>query len=304
MPALPVPRTDAGQAGLAALAAGLDRALIGLDFDGTLAPIVPEPAAARALPAATAVLHRLSGLGGTVAIITGRPARDAVEFAGIADVPGIVVLGHYGRQRWSGGRLTAPPAPPGLAQARARLAGVLAGAPDGTWVEEKEDAIAVHTRRTADPAATLDRLRAPLTALARDTGLVTEPGRMVIELRPPGADKGRALRDLAAARPPSAVLFCGDDLGDRPAFAAVAELRAEGIPGLTACSVSAEPTGLEKDADLVLDGPAGVVALLAGLARRLRVPPLASPARSQPGAQRAQHAIMVVAVLAWLAQGG
>jgi trehalose 6-phosphate phosphatase len=268
VPALPVPRTDAGRAGLAALAAGLDGALIGLDFDGTLAPIVPDPAAARALPAATAVLHRLSALAGTVAIITGRPARDAVEFAGVADAPGIVVLGHYGRQRWSGGQLTAPPVPPGLARARARLAGVLAGAgaPDGTWVEEKEDAVAVHTRRTADPAGTLDLLRAPLAALAADAGLVTEPGRLVIELRPPGADKGRALLDLAAARPPSAVLFCGDDLGDGPAFAAVADLRAAGIPGLTACSVSAEPTGLEKDADLIVDGPAGIVALLAGLA--------------------------------------
>jgi trehalose 6-phosphate phosphatase len=268
LPALPVPRTQAGKAGLAALAGGLDRALIGLDFDGTLAPIVPDPAAARALPAATAVLHRLSGLAGTVAIITGRPARDAVEFAGVADAPGIVVLGHYGRQRWSDGRLTAPPAPPGLAEARARLAGVLAGAgaPDGTWVEEKEDALAVHTRRTADPAGALDLLRAPLAGLAEATGLVTEPGRLVIELRPPGVDKGKAIRDLAAARPPSAVLFCGDDLGDRPAFAAVTDMRADGIPGLTACSVSAEPTGLEQDADLVVDGPAGVVSLLDGLA--------------------------------------
>ncbi|HEY3978676.1 MAG TPA: trehalose-phosphatase [Streptosporangiaceae bacterium] len=265
---LPVPRTEAGRAGLAALRADPGRSLIGLDFDGTLAPIVPDPAAARALPAARAALRRLGGRVGTLAVITGRPAAEAVEYAGLADVPGIIVLGHYGRQRWADGRLTAPPPPAGLADARARLPGLLAaaGAPDGTRVEDKGDALAVHTRQAADPPAALALLRGPLAELAAQTGLVTEPGRLVIELRPTGADKGRALRELAAERPPSAVLFCGDDLGDRPAFAAVAELRAEGIPGLAVCSGSAEVTELAAEADLVVDGPPAVAALLDGLA--------------------------------------
>jgi trehalose 6-phosphate phosphatase len=268
----PEPRTEAGRAGLAALLADPGAALIGLDFDGTLAPIVPDPAAARALPAAAAVLRRLGGRVGTLAVITGRPAAEAVQYAGLADVPGIVVLGHYGRERWADGQLTAPPPPAGLADARARLPGVLAaaGAPAGTRVEDKGDALAVHTRQAADPAAALELLRGPLAELAADTGLAPEPGRMVIELRPPGADKGQALRELAAQRPPSAVLFCGDDLGDRPAFAAVAQLRAEGIPGLVVCSGSAEVTGLADEADLVVDGPPGVAALLAEVAAALR----------------------------------
>ena len=263
-----MPRSAAGRAGLAALLAAPGRSLIGLDFDGTLAPIVPGPADARALPAATQALRRLSGLVGTLAIITGRPPREAVAYASLDDVPGIVVLGHYGRQRWSDGTLTAPPPPAGLADARARLPAVLeaAGAAEGTWVEDKGDALAVHTRRTADPAAALERLSAPLGQLAEQTGLAVEPGRMVIELRPPGADKGLALRELAAQRQAAATLYCGDDLGDRPAFQAVRELRAEGIPGLVVCSGSAEVTDLAQEADLVVDGPEGVVALLAGLA--------------------------------------
>ena len=273
-PPLPVPRTAAGRAGLAALLADPGRSVIGLDFDGTLAPIVPDPAAARALPGAAAALRRLSGQAGTLAVITGRPALEAVEYAGLADVPGIVVLGHYGRQRWSDGQLTAPPPPAGLALARQRLPEVLAaaGAPAGTRVEDKADALAVHTRQAANPAAALDRLRGPLAGLAAEAGLALEPGRMVIELRPPGADKGRALRELAAARPTSATMFCGDDLGDRPAFAAVAQLRAEGIPGLAVCSGSAEVTGLADQADLVVDGPPGVVALLDGLATAFERP--------------------------------
>jgi trehalose 6-phosphate phosphatase len=266
--ALPVPRSAAGRDGLAALLTDPSHSLIGLDFDGTLAPIVPAPADARALPAATAALRRLAPLVGTLAIITGRPALDAVQYAGLDDIEGIVVLGHYGRQHWADGTLTAPPAPAGLADARAELPAVLAaaGAPDGTWVEEKGDALAVHTRRTADPARALERLTAPLADLAARTDLAVEPGRMVIELRPAGADKGLALRELAAQRRPSATLYCGDDLGDRPAFEAVRELRAEGIPGLVVCSGSAEVTDLAAEADLVVDGPAEVAALLAALA--------------------------------------
>ncbi|HEX3488698.1 MAG TPA: trehalose-phosphatase [Streptosporangiaceae bacterium] len=266
--ALPVPSTPEGRAGLAALLADPARALIGLDFDGTLAPIVPEPADARALPAATAALRQLSGLVGTIAVITGRPALDAVRFAGLDDVPGVVVLGHYGRQRWAAGQLTSPPPPAGLAEARTRLPAVLAGAgaPDGTRIEDKGEALAVHTRRTASPQAALERLGPPLRELAASTGLAVEPGRMVLELRPPGADKGAALRELAAERPPSATMYCGDDLGDRPAFDAVRQLRAEGLPGLVVCSGSAEVTELASAADLVVDGPAGVAGLLTALA--------------------------------------
>ncbi|HVB42024.1 MAG TPA: trehalose-phosphatase [Streptosporangiaceae bacterium] len=266
--AVPEPTTEPGRAGLAALLGQPGRALIALDFDGTLAPIVEDPAAARALPAAVSALRSLTPLVGTVAVITGRPARTAVEYGSLDQVPGIVVLGHYGRQRWAAGELTSPPAPPGLAVARERLPGVLAevGAPDGTWIEDKADALAVHTRRAADPASALNLVSAPLLRLAAATGLRAEPGRFVVELRPPGADKGLALADLAAERPRSAVLFCGDDLGDRPAFNAVRRLREAGQPGLSVCSGSAEVPALAAEADLVVAGPQGVADLLAALA--------------------------------------
>ncbi len=125
---LPVPGTRDGQAGLAALLADPGRALIAFDFDGTLAPIVPDPADARVLPAALTALRALAPLVGTVAVVTGRPARTAVEYGSLDQVPGIVVLGHYGRQRWHDGELDSPPPPPGLALARERLPAVLAAA--------------------------------------------------------------------------------------------------------------------------------------------------------------------------------
>ncbi len=270
MKALPgfTPGTKAGVAGLEALLARPAQALVAFDFDGTLSPIVADPAAARALPEAVSGLRALAPLVGTLAVITGRPALVAVEYGSLDQVPGVVVLGQYGRQRWEDGVLTAPPPPPGLALARSRLPALLAEvkAPVGVWVEDKTDALAVHTRRAADPAAALERLRAPLLGLAAESGLRGEPGRMVIELRPPGADKGQTLKELAANKHPEAVMYGGDDLGDRPAFAALRELRAAGVPGVAVLSQSAEVTELAADADLVVDGPAGVAALLNALA--------------------------------------
>jgi len=268
---LPVPATAEGRAGLAALLDDPRHALVAVDFDGTLAPIVPDPVAARALPAAITALRELAPLIDTLAVVTGRPAVTAVEYGSLDRVPGIVVLGAYGRQRWHDGQLETPPAPEGLAVARERLPGILAdaAAPDGTWIEDKGDALAVHTRRAADPAAALEQIRVPLLTLAADTGLRAEPGRLVIELRPAGADKGTALTELARQRQRSAIMFCGDDLGDLPAFAAVRRLRAEGLPGLAVCSGSAEVTNLAGEADLVVDGPEGVAAFLAGIAAEI-----------------------------------
>ncbi|MEU6348637.1 trehalose-phosphatase [Streptomyces sp. NPDC047072] len=269
---LPTPTTPAGQAGLRALLAEPGRAVIGLDFDGTLAPIVADPELARAHPGAVPALAALAPKVASVAVITGRPAEVAVRNGGFAGVPGLehlVVLGHYGAERWEAGtgKVTAPPPHPGVAAVRAELPALLDGT--GAWIEEKGRAVAVHTRRAPDPQAAFDTLRAPLTDLAARHGLVVEPGRLVLELRPPGMDKGVALRDLAHDLSAGAVLFAGDDLGDLPAYGAVDDLRAEGTPGLLVCSGSNEVTELRDRADVVVDGPGGVVDLLTALAEHL-----------------------------------
>jgi len=276
---LPAPRTAEGRAGLAAIRQDPGTALIAMDFDGTLSPIVADPREARAHPGAVAGLRGLAGLVGTLAVITGRPAMEAVELGGFGSIPGLIVLGHYGWERWEDGALAAPPPPPGVATARARLPELLAeaGAPEGTRIEDKGSALAVHTRRTADPAAALAAVADPVAGLAAATGLTLEPGRLVIELRPPGMDKGSALTALAAERKSGAILFAGDDLGDLPAFGAVRALRAAGHPGLTVCSASGEVSELAAEADLVVAGPDEVAALLSALARSLAASP--RPAR-------------------------
>lgn len=72
------PRTAAGRAGLAALRADPAKALVALDYDGTLAPVVARPEDAVPAPGAVAALHALAARVGTLALVTGRPA-DVVE---------------------------------------------------------------------------------------------------------------------------------------------------------------------------------------------------------------------------------
>jgi trehalose 6-phosphate phosphatase len=249
--------------GLAALRADPGRALLALDYDGTLAPIVARPSEAVPATGALEVLLTLAGRVGTLALVTGRPADVVVELAGLAAIPGLVVLGQYGAQRWSAGDLSGVPPLPAVDAARAGLPVLLAGT--GAELEDKGLALVVHTRAAGDPSGTLAALTPGVSELAARLGLEVHPGRFVLEVRPPGFDKRGALLSLAEP-PPSAVLFAGDDLGDLPAYDAVDELRAQGVPGLLVCSSSDEgPAALRERADVVVDGPAGVVALLRGL---------------------------------------
>jgi trehalose 6-phosphate phosphatase len=266
-------RTVEGRAALEALLARPDKAVVALDFDGTLAPIVDDPAQARAEPAAVEALVRLAPKLDSVVVVTGRPAALAVQLGGLDAVPGLVVLGHYGRERWEAGEVTAPEVPEGIAKVREALPGLLSDqkADPGVSIEDKGGALAVHTRRAADPGEWFRTLRDPLDELAAAHGLTLEPGRFVLEIRPAGVDKGTALTEYLAERGAETVLFAGDDLGDLPAFAAVDVFRSHGGQhGLGVCSGSAEVYVLAERADLIVEGPAGVAELLESLVTALR----------------------------------
>lgn len=262
----PEPSTAAGRAGLEALCADPQRALIALDYDGTLAPITLRPAEAIPQRGVVEVLRTLAGQIGQLALVTGRPAEVVVALAGLQNIAGLVVLGQYGAQTWTAGRLTEVPPVEGLAEASRELAQLVAD--EGADVEDKRLSLVVHTRRAPDPGGSLVRLYDRVAALADRTGLEVHAGRLVLELRPPGHDKGLALRSLAHQR--SAVLYAGDDVGDLAAYAEVTVLRRAGTPGLLVYSDSDEgPAALRSGADLVVTGPPGVVSLLEALAARL-----------------------------------
>ena len=101
---LPEPLSAAGGKALQAIINSPSDTLIATDFDGTLAPIVEDPAQASADPSAVAALGRLGQHVGRVVVITGREARKAVDLGGFREVPGLgsmIVLGQYGVERWN-----------------------------------------------------------------------------------------------------------------------------------------------------------------------------------------------------------
>lgn len=257
----------------AALVRAAAETVVGLDFDGVLAPIVDDPAAAHIHPDAPEVLEALAAQVRAVAVVTGRPARQALDLGGLEVVGNAIgdagkelfLMGQYGNERWSSTsrRVISPRPPAGLASFVAELPRLLRrhGAED-VHLEEKGLAVAVHTRRVADPQATYDALLPGMRDLAERHGLVLEPGKQVIEVRSPGMHKGKAVQTLAEEQDAGGFLFAGDDLGDVEAFEAVAALGEGGIPTLLVCSASDEENALVPLADVLVDGPAGVLALL------------------------------------------
>lgn len=204
----------------------LHEASLFLDFDGTLTDIVPTPDAVRVSAGLVALLDRLHDrLDCRLALLSGRGAR---ELAALVSPLRLMITGSHGQEllRPDGeleGRAPAPLPADAIAQMQA-----LASAHPGVLIEEKPHGAAIHFRRA--PAAE-GACRAAAFTLADRTGLVVQPGKMVFELKPAGADKGRVLRDLMATPPFAghAPVFAGDDLTDEHGFAAARALGGHGI---------------------------------------------------------------------------
>ncbi|WP_370249108.1 trehalose-phosphatase [Nocardioides sp.] len=265
------------------------RCAVAVDFDGTIAPIVDDPAAAHIHPDAVEAFLALAPHVAALAVITGRPARQALDLGGLEQLAHraaavgtpLLVFGQYGNERWSSSqpRIVSPRPPAGLASFERELPRLLrTHDAAGAHLEDKGLAVAIHTRRLPDAAAAFERLRGPVQELADRYGLVVEPGRQVLEVRSPGMDKGVAVRTLMADLDLDGLLYAGDDLGDLEAFHAVRALADTGAPTLLVFSASGEESALRDLADLSVPGPTGVVALLRRLADDAQAAQAAAPA--------------------------
>jgi trehalose 6-phosphate phosphatase len=265
--------SSAGEQRYAALVRVAAETVVGLDFDGTLSPIVEDPSRAHIHPDASEVLLELALQVAAVAVITGRPARQALDLGGLEEVGNAIgdagkelyLFGQYGNERWSSTnrRVIGPRPPAGLASFERDLPRALrrADAADA-HLEDKVLSVAIHTRRLPDPEAAFRRLLPEIEELAAGHDLVVEPGRQVIEVRSGGIHKGLVVERLADELGAGGFMFAGDDLGDVEAFEAVAALGKQGLPTLLVCSASDEESRLMDLADIVVHGPEGVMDLL------------------------------------------
>jgi trehalose 6-phosphate phosphatase len=207
LPAPPLPRPT-------------DRWALFLDVDGCLLEFADDPAAVVVSPALRSLLHDLhQRLGGALALVSGRGVTDLARLFGD---PAWALAGLHGHElrRPDGSRREVTVDAADQARMRAAVR-ALAGRLSYVQLEDKHQAIALHCRRAP---GRLPALRAAAEALAADLpGYELQPGHLVVEFKPAGVDKGRAVEELMqhppfAARTP---VYLGDDLTDEHAFAVV-----------------------------------------------------------------------------------
>jgi trehalose 6-phosphate phosphatase len=259
---------DLTDAHLAPLRDHRDQAGIITDFDGTLAPIVDDPARSRPLPEVVELLHRLSHRYRRVAVVSGRPAAFIAEHVRLTTCPeqdecdseALRVAGLYGLETAHGEEIRPhPEAEPWRAVVDEVASLARDNAPSEVGVEHKGLSLVLHYRTAPDQHGWVD---AWAEEQADRTGLALHPGRMSQELRPPiDTDKGTSMTQIVEEL--QAACFVGDDKGDLPAFEALDRLAKEkGMATLKVAVKSEEsPPELLEACDVEVDGPDGVVQL-------------------------------------------
>ncbi|MEN3110639.1 trehalose-phosphatase [Uliginosibacterium paludis] len=189
------------------------RPLLALDFDGTLAPIVGDPSAARASARTAEVLSRLVRQL-PVAIVTGRAVADVVGRLGFNPQ---FVVGNHGAEGLPGTDLR--DLPPELDLWRARIMGDFRAQLEqaGVMIEDKGHSMSFHYRHAPDREAARDAIHAAIRALQPAPRVIG--GKCVINLLPADApDKFRAVSTLLRISACGSVIFAGDDLTDDVVF--------------------------------------------------------------------------------------
>ena len=194
--------------------------LLAVDFDGTLAPFVSDPAQARAVPGSLETLRRAGLLPGvTAAVVSGRDLATLAAVTGPAADPPVVLIGSHGAEARGAPSPLTPERAAALDRLRADLETVARGHPQAR-LERKVTAVALHTRGLAEAVAA-PALAAARQVATRHTGVDVLAGKDVVELSVVRASKGAALRDLARVRAVDATAYLGDDVTDERAFAAL-----------------------------------------------------------------------------------
>jgi trehalose 6-phosphate phosphatase len=245
---------------LGPLRAAADTSFIVLDFDGTLAPIVDDPATAAPIDGIDELLGELSRRYGGVVVVSGRP----LDFLLTVLPSDVGIVGLYGLEGFEHGRRWEHPNGGVWREVIEDVVTLAKGCgPPGMRVESKGLSATFHYRGHPELGPTV---LAYATAKAERAGLDVRPARMSVELHPPiETDKGAVVERIAEDA--KAILYVGDDVGDLSAFGALDRLRRDGVQTIKVAVASDEaPPQLLEQADLVVDGPEQVRDLLASLA--------------------------------------
>lgn len=192
-----------------------------LDFDGTLVDIVERPDAVIVNDALNALLKRLhTKFEQRLAIVSGRSIAQLEAFLGTKAMD-IALVGSHGAEIRVGKRsITAPHRPDALESAEMFFTKAFADQPN-VVIEVKSFGVAIHYRLDPTVEGTAIKMA---SEFAQGNELELQHGKMMVELRTLGHDKGTAIKALMSDAPFAgyAPVFIGDDVTDEPGFEACA----------------------------------------------------------------------------------
>jgi trehalose-phosphatase len=198
-----------------------------LDFDGVLAPIEADLTTSAIPDPVQAILRRLAGRLGLLAIVSGRPVEYLADHVRI---PGVPLLGSFGMEQLRNGRRHVDPE----AERQLRLLRIAARAlmarlatfPD-VFVEIRAASVVVHWRKVPDPAIAAAEIKRIMAGIAAETGMQLRSGSFAEELYLSAGTRGKGstiIPLLLDVEPLTAFAYAGDDLGDIAALHATREL--------------------------------------------------------------------------------
>lgn len=243
------------------------------DFDGTLAPIVDDPADAEISDGTRSVLDDLATVA-PIAIVSGRDLRDvrertALDDAWFAGSHGFEIAGPDGTHHRHPAAENALPALDDAEQECRRRIGEI----DGAAVDRKKYALAVHYRQIADDGRIDDVIDAA-REVAETNGLRVTEGRKIVELRPAiDWHKGKAVDWLLDAMVPdrtdTVAVYVGDDITDEDALA---EVRTNGLGIVVRAGADQDDDQGDRrtHAHFAVDGTDALRQLLERFSRHLR----------------------------------
>ena len=213
-----------------AVSAAIDpaRTSLFLDFDGTLVELADRPDGVTVSSELANLLERLAlTFGGRLAVVSGRSVAQLEQFFGPLSETLALVGSHGAEVRPSGSQLVAPDTPEALRDAEHRFSEAFSGN-EGVLIEVKTLGVAIHYRLAPSVEAAALRLA---TNFASKHGLELQRGKMMVEVRSAGHDKGSGIAALMSMPPfqSTVPVFLGDDLTDEPGFQRCAEMGGTGV---------------------------------------------------------------------------
>ncbi|MEN6592683.1 MAG: trehalose-phosphatase [Methanobacterium sp.] len=227
------------------------------DIDGTISKIAPTPEQAQISPSMRSILIKLRNKFKLVAFISGRSVFDAQRMVGI---DGMLYVGSHGLEYLKNGErnteIDLEKYLPSLKKTFEEIKTCDLAQIPGIVFEDKQLCLSFHYRQCENPKEVREKIIDALRSFPETKKLQITQGRKVVDIRPPGHDKGLILEKIIQRYQLKKVIYLGDDITDSDAFNKLNELSAgKKIKAVSILVLSSEiPNYIKKSSSFYVEG--------------------------------------------------